>query len=45
MNINMTANIQMRTETSSISSNWVRILSKPTTSDTTANLTKVLLRN
>tara|TARA_B110000444_G_scaffold243291_1_gene261559 strand:+ start:392 stop:1210 length:819 start_codon:yes stop_codon:yes gene_type:complete len=44
-NIDMTANTQIRTETFSVSANWVRIVSKPTTSDTTANLTKVLLRN
>lgn len=44
-NIDMTANTQIRTETFSVSANWVRVLSKPTVSDTSANLTKVLLRN
>ncbi len=41
----MTANTQIRTETFSVSANWVRVLSKPTASDDSANLTKVLLRN
>ena len=44
-NIDMTANTQIRTETFSVSANWVRVLSKPTASDDSANLTKVLLRN
>lgn len=44
-NIDMTANTQIRTETFSVSANWVRLVSKPTASTETANLTKVLLRN
>tara|TARA_B100000900_G_C20534860_1_gene697935 strand:+ start:289 stop:1017 length:729 start_codon:yes stop_codon:yes gene_type:complete len=44
-NIDMSANTQIRTETFSVSANWVRVVSKPTSSDDTANLTKVLLRN
>lgn len=43
--IDMVANTQIRHETFTVSANWVRVVSKPTTSDTTANLTKVLLRN
>jgi hypothetical protein len=44
-NIDMTANTHIRVENFSVSANWVRVVSKPTISDTTANLTKVLLRN
>ena len=43
--IDMTANTQIRTSTFTVSANWIRVVSKPTVSDTTANLTKVLLRN
>lgn len=43
--IDMTANTHIRTETFTVSANWVRLVSKPTTSTDTANLTKVLLRN
>jgi|TARA_R110000803_G_scaffold209479_1_gene279195 hypothetical protein len=43
--IDMTANTQIRHATFTVSANWIRIISKPTVSSATSNLTKVLLRN